>query len=65
MSPRRPKIPELMGRTEAALELGVAPENLRYLRGLPAPVITYLARGDLWLASDIRQLAEERKARRT
>lgn len=56
---------ELVGRTEAAAILGVAPPNLtpnRGMAGLPEPVVDYLAAGKLWLRRDIVAYSEQRQA---
>jgi hypothetical protein len=54
---------ELMGATEVAEELGVRMSNLGQQRDLPNPVAR-LARGDIWLASDIREFRHDRAERR-
>jgi hypothetical protein len=54
---------ELMGATEVAEELGVQMSNLGQQRDLPKPVAR-LARGDIWLASDIREFRRDRAERR-
>lgn len=52
---------ELMGAKEAQAELGVTQRsNLRKVAGLPEP-IAELAAGPVWLASEIRALARERR----
>lgn len=55
--------PELMGAREAAEVLGVKRPNLRTLVGIPEPV-QELASGPVWLASDIREFAQERERRK-
>jgi hypothetical protein len=54
---------ELMGASEVAEELGVRMSNLQHQRDLPRPVAR-LARGDIWLASDIREFRHDRAERR-
>jgi hypothetical protein len=54
---------ELMGASEVAEELGVQMSNLKHQRDLPLPVVR-LTRGDLWLASDIREFRQARFERR-
>lgn len=51
---------ELVGAAEACEILGVRSSNLRKIAGLPEPVQT-LRSGPLWIAADIRALAERRK----
>jgi hypothetical protein len=55
-------VPELFGVSEAAECLGVATGNLGKVPGLPAPAITLRA-GKFYLATEIRALAESRRAR--
>lgn len=49
---------ELMGRDEAARALHCKAANLRTLKGLPEPVVDYLPRRPLWLASEIHEFAQ-------
>lgn len=58
------KVPELMGATEVAAELGVAQSNLPKISGLP-PHATTLGRGRIWRADVIRTFAEERRKRQS
>lgn len=55
-------VPPLMGAAEAAAELGVKVQNLRKVRGLPAPR-QYLASGPVWAADDIKPFAAKRRAK--
>jgi hypothetical protein len=57
------EVPELMGATEVAQELGVKQTNMRKIPGLPEPC-TVLIRGALWRADVIREFAAEREVRR-
>jgi len=51
----------MMGAGEAAAALGVRQQNLRGLKGLPAPV-QKIGATSLWLADDIREFAKRRAA---
>lgn len=57
------KVPELMGATEVASELGVKRQNLNKVVGLPDPVPQELARGMVWRADLVREFAAERRDR--
>lgn len=61
--PKPPTVPELMGAAEVADELGVAGSNLARVPNLPSPVVTYLRRGNLWLAAEVRAFAADRRKR--
>ena len=54
---------ELMGLKEVADAVGSKPSNVRDLADLPEPVIAYLPNRPLWLASEVRAFAAERKRR--
>jgi hypothetical protein len=64
--PREPTIvPALVGRKEAAMILGVQPQNVGRIRGLPTPLGDgvegfEVSSGPLWLRGDIVALAKER-----
>jgi len=60
---QRGELGELMGLTEVAKECGSKPSNVRDLVGLPEPVVTYLPNRPLWLASEVREFAAERRRR--
>ena len=60
---RNKRVPEMMGATEVAKELGVSRANLRKVAGLPEPAINYLSRGELWRADVIREFAAKRRER--
>lgn len=55
-------VPELMGASEVAAELGIARTNLGAIVGLPEPV-QVLRRGAIWRAAEIREFAAERRKR--
>jgi hypothetical protein len=55
-------VPELAGFAEAAEILGVKKPNLMKVAGLPEP-IAKLQSGSVWVADELRRLAEERAAR--
>jgi hypothetical protein len=55
------RVPELMGLNEVAEELGVATNNVRTVRDLPAPIPQDLKRGDLWRADVVRDFAADRR----
>jgi hypothetical protein len=54
---------ELMGRNEVAREVGSKASNVTDLAGLPEPVVGHLPNRPLWLASEIREFARQRRAR--
>lgn len=65
------KVPALLGRKEAARELGVKPENLkRDIAELPRPLQERgikgfeVTTGPLWPLAEIIELARKRKAAR-
>jgi hypothetical protein len=55
------QVPELMGRTEVARVLGVAPTNLEKICPVLPPPALRPACGPLWRADLIRAFAAERK----
>jgi hypothetical protein len=57
-------LPELMGVKAAAAELGVRTSNIDTVAGLADLPVRVLDRGRVWAASDIRALAERRRAAR-
>lgn len=52
-----------MGTKEVAEALGVRPQNIQFVRGLPKPV-GQIAASRLWLGSEVREFAERRQAAR-
>lgn len=54
------KLPDLMGATEAAAELGVTTSNLAKIANMPEPLYTLRA-GRFYNADEVRALARERK----
>lgn len=56
-------VPLLMGASEVAQEVGVKVSNLRKVRGLPLPR-QHLASGPVWLASEVKEFAADRRARK-
>lgn len=61
---RAPAVPRLMGAVEVAKAIGItSPNNLAKVAGLPKPRVTYLARGDLWLADEVKAFAKARQQR--
>jgi hypothetical protein len=57
------QVPELMGLSEVAAELGIKTNNLAKIVGLPEPIPQELERGRLWRADVIREFAAERRER--
>ena len=60
---RRPKLPELWGRTETAEALGCSTANLDRQVGVPEPIAEVKATR-LWLADEIREFVIERDRQR-
>jgi len=67
---RLPKVPPLVGKSEAAEIIGVDPNNMVKLRGLPAPLNdreecdVQVRATPVWRRVEIEKFAEERNARR-
>lgn len=71
--PRSPKVPPLVGKSEAAEILKCNPNNMGKLRGLPAPLqeeegpdgepIAAVRATPVWRRCEIEQFAAERQAR--
>ena len=57
------KLPELVGRKEAAKILGVAQQNLGRVKELPEPA-QRLSTGPVWVKANVERVARERKAKR-
>ena len=57
-----PEVPELVGLSEAAEMLDSATGNVQRIVGFPEPAVRRKKGGSLWLADEIRELAEKRRA---